>query len=175
MFINPADNIKYLNLLPGMRVVDFGTGSGHYALALAEAVGGNGRVYVVDIQKDLAAKVVIEAKKIFLNNVEAIWGDIEIKNGVKLTSQIADAIVISNVLFQTDSPYGVALEAKRLLKPDGKILVIDWQDSYGNLGPTIDMILTEEKAIKIFAEAGFIVDNKFSAGDHHYGLVFKLK
>jgi SAM-dependent methyltransferase len=93
---------------------------------------------------------------------------------VKLADRLVDAVIVSNVLFQTDSKYGVALEAKRILKPDGKVLLVDWQDSYGGLGPDPDHVFTEAQAEEVFKEAGFIVDNRFNAGDHHYGLVFKL-
>ena len=174
MFALPHKNIEYLNLLPGMKVADFGAGTGAYAYAAAESVTKDGQVIVIDIQKDLLEKIAREALENNISNIKTLWGDIEVKGGVKLADRLVDAVIVSNVLFQTDSKYGVALEAKRILKPDGKVLLVDWQDSYGGLGPDPDHVFTEAQAEEVFKEAGFIVDNRFNAGDHHYGLVFKL-
>ena len=174
MFSLPKKNVDYLNLLPGMQVVDMGAGTGAYAFAAAEKVTRDGKVFVVDIQKDLLDKIALEASNLFYPHINVIWGDIEIKNGVKLKDHLADAIIVANVLFQVDSQYGVALEAKRLLKPGGKVLVVDWQASFGGVGPTAGQVITEARAKEIFAEAGFKAVNTFDAGDHHYGIIFQL-
>ncbi len=173
MFAEPKKNLSYLNLLPGMQVIDMGAGTGGYAFAAADLVTKDGRVYVVDIQKDLLDKVATEARNSFRPNINVLWGDIEVKNGVKLKDGVADAIIISNVLFQVDSQYSLALEAKRLLKQSGAVMVIDWQDSFGGVGPSSSQVVTQKQAEEIFAQAGFVTVNTFDAGDHHYGIIFK--
>ena len=52
-FADPLTNLQKLNLAPGMTVVDFGAGSGAYTLSAAKLVAPEGRVYAVEIQKDL--------------------------------------------------------------------------------------------------------------------------
>jgi tRNA (adenine57-N1/adenine58-N1)-methyltransferase len=42
-----------LNVMPGSRVVEAGTGSGGLTLALARAVGGGGRVYSYEVRQDI--------------------------------------------------------------------------------------------------------------------------
>ena len=64
MFSDPEKNIEQFSLGKGMHVADFGTGSGFYALAAAEAVGETGRVYAIDVQKDLLEKLKKEAHNV---------------------------------------------------------------------------------------------------------------
>lgn len=173
-FSSPDNNIKYLNLEPQMVVADFGVGSGAYAMAAAREVPG-GKVYAIDIQKDLLAKLKKEASHQNLNNIEILWGDIENVGGVKLTDNSADVVIVSNVLFQAEAKYQLALEAKRILKPAGRLLFIDWSESFGGLGPQAGDIVTAEEAEKIFSEAGFNVSKSFPAGPHHYGIIFVKK
>src|SRR5262245_6127412 len=44
-----------LKIKPGEIVVDLGAGSGYYTFKLAELVGATGKVYAVDIQKEMLA------------------------------------------------------------------------------------------------------------------------
>ena len=89
-----------------------------------------------------------------------------------MADSLADAIIISNTLFQAKSMYTLALEAKRVLKSGGLILVIDWSDSFDGLGPQPADIISAEEIKKTFGSAGLAFVSEFSAGDHHYGLIF---
>lgn len=173
MFSDPRKNVEQLELLPGMHVADLGSGSGFYTLLLARVVGPTGRVYSVDIQKDLLAKVKTEASKEKLFNVEVIWGDVEKIGGTRLKEASMDMVIISNILFQIGNKDAFIKEAARITKPGGRICVIDWEDSFGGLGPQQSDVVTSEMAKKLFEKAGFTLDKEISAGDHHYGLIFK--
>lgn len=158
-----------------MKVADFGAGRGEYILPLARKVAPGGRVLAVDIQNGLLEKIAGDVKTTNLADiVDTIWGDIETRGGSKLADQSVTAVVLSNIMFQVDSAYGLALEAKRVLLPQGKVLVVEWKDSFGNLGPAPEKVISPEKCEKIMAEAGFRKENYFEAGDHHYGQVYVL-
>lgn len=171
-FADPRTNLQKLNLASGMTVVDFGSGVGAYALAAAPLVAPDGKVYAVEIQKDLLASLKKEARVKNINNIEVIWGDIEQAGGVGLADNLADAVIISNVLFQAKSMYTLALEAKRILKPGGTIMVIDWSDSFGGIGPNPVDVVSADEVKKTFGSAGLAFTIDFPAGDHHYGLIF---
>lgn len=173
MFSNPVKNIEQLGLISGMSVVDFGAGSGFYSMSLAKEVGKNGRVYAIDVQKDLLQKIKNEAKLRGLSNLEIIWGDVEKVGGTKMRDGSVDVVVIANILFQAEDKNNVCSEAKRILKVGGKALVIDWLDSFGGLGPTKENVFLLSSAKDIFQNNGFALNKEFDAGDHHYGLIFK--
>ena len=56
-FSEPKKNLERFGLEEGMRVADFGSGSGHYTLAASELVGESGLVYAIEIQQLLLKKV----------------------------------------------------------------------------------------------------------------------
>jgi ubiquinone/menaquinone biosynthesis C-methylase UbiE len=173
MFSNPRANVAELGVTPGMTIVDFGAGSGEYALALAPLVGERGRVYAVEVQKELLDRLAAEARARHLSNLEIIWGNLEKHGGSKLADSSADLVLLANILFQSTARYSLALEAKRVLRPRGRAAVIDWSDSFGGLGPRADQVARPDEVKRIFAEAGFSLASEFSAGAHHYGLIFQ--
>jgi ubiquinone/menaquinone biosynthesis C-methylase UbiE len=61
MFSNPEKNIVQLGVSEGMTIADFGAGNGFYAFLMAKKVGDNGKIYCVDIQKDMLHKLSEEA------------------------------------------------------------------------------------------------------------------
>jgi len=172
-FANPNVNVREMALRPGMKVADFGAGSGAYALAMARIVGESGRVYAVDVQKDMLLKIKNEARAEGLGNVDIIWGDMDRKGGTKVADRALDMVLLSNTLFQLEEKQTAFEEAKRTLKPDGTLVVIDWQESYGGMGPRSEDVVSIEKARVLANAAGFSPVREFPAGLHHYGIVFR--
>lgn len=156
-----------------MKVADFGAGSGAYVLAIAAQLENSGKVYAVDIQKDLLRRIHNEAAKHGYTNVEILWGDLEAPQGSKLADKSLDLVVISNLLFQLEDKRAVFEEGKRILKSGGRLAVIDWSDRFGGMGPTSNDVVTKEAALTLARESGLTFQKEFPAGKHHYGLVFR--
>jgi ubiquinone/menaquinone biosynthesis C-methylase UbiE len=173
MFSDPQKNIDQLGLLPGMQVADLGAGTGFYSLAAAQAVHDAGRVYAIDVQKDLLAKLKNTANSQRIHNIEVIWGDIEKLGGTKLRENSIDFAFAANIIFQLQDKKGFVTEVKRILKSGARILVVDWVDSFGGMGPASSAIVTKSSAQDLFLKEGFTFDKDITAGDHHYGLIFK--
>jgi ubiquinone/menaquinone biosynthesis C-methylase UbiE len=169
MFSEPAANLSKLGLTDGMKVVDLGAGSGFYSYEAAKRVGSSGRVYAVDVQKDLLERLRSNGATQGIRNIEVVWGNAEKIGGTKLREGIADAVIASNILFQIEKPDEFCLEIKRILKSGGKVLVVDWSD-VSPIGPKT--VFPAMKAQMLFEKSGFKFDQSFGAGDHHYGLVF---
>jgi ubiquinone/menaquinone biosynthesis C-methylase UbiE len=161
-----------MGLREGMKVGELGAGSGHYALAAAHIVGSSGHVYAVDIQEELLAHVKDAATQQHLRNIGTIWGDIEKMGGTKLRDKALDAAIIANTLFQMEDRQGAVAEIDRILKPGGKLLVIDWAGAYGGIGPAPQHVFSEHQAEELFIGAGFHKTKAFRAGAHHYAIVF---
>jgi ubiquinone/menaquinone biosynthesis C-methylase UbiE len=169
MFSDPVANLAKFGLTDGHKVVDLGAGSGFYSIEAAKRVGSSGRVYAVDVQKNLLERLRSMATTQGVRNIEVVWGNAEKIGGTKLREAIADRVVASNVLFQIEKPDDFCLEIKRILKPGGKVMVIDWS-GITPLSPKV--IVPATRAQMLFEKNGFKLENSFSAGDHHYGLVF---
>lgn len=172
-FVNPELVAREFGLLPGEEVAEFGSGIGAYALACAKIVQAGGKIYAVDVQKDLLEHLRHDAERSGIKNIEYVWGDIEELGGTKLKNDLVDAVLIANVFFQLTDKVGAINEAKRLLRSGGRVILIDWSDSYGGLGPKAEAVLSPEEAENLFTASGFQKLKSFVAGDHHYGLIFK--
>jgi ubiquinone/menaquinone biosynthesis C-methylase UbiE len=173
-FTDPKKNLEPLSLQEGMKVVDIGAGSGFYTFEAAKAVGNGGKVYAIDVQPELLIKIKNTAQAQKLTNVEVIHGNIEIVGGTRLHDKSIDAAIISNTLFQIEHKEGLIAELKRILKSSSKVLVIDWTDSFGGLGPHPDHIVTPEKTKELFESQGFSNVQYLTPGDHHYGFIYRL-
>lgn len=172
MFISPKKNIAEFGIREGMSVADFGVGSGAYTRALSDKVGNKGKVYAIDIQKALLEKLESDLKEIGISNVNYIWGDVEKVAGTKIADQSLDAVVISNILFQIENKDSLINEARRILKKDGRLLLIDWSESYNNMGPARERVVAKSQALELFTKQGFKIEKEISVGEHHYGIIF---
>ncbi len=173
MFSDPVRIIEQSEIHPGMDIADFGSGAGQFTLQAAKALMATGRVYAIDVQKDLLSKLKNEAVHQALYNVEIVWGDIEKQNGTQLKDSCVDLVMMCNLLFQLENKDSVIKEAKRILKPGGRILVVEWEDSFGGIGPKPEMVVTKVMAQNLFEKGGFSLDREVAAGSHHYGMIFK--
>jgi len=172
-FSDPQKIIKQFGLHDGMLVADLGAGTGAYTIASAKEVGGSGHVYAVEVQKDLLININNAARDSSLSNIEVIWGDIERHSKTKIREHAVDAVIVANVLFQVEDVNSTLGEIKRILKSGGRVLVVDWKDSYGGIGPHATQVLSYEEARRIFEENGFSFLKNIEAGDHHYGFIVK--
>lgn len=173
MFSIPEKNLEQLALKPNQVVADFGAGSGAYTLAAAHALRGTGKVYAIDVQKELLSRLEKLCHEAHVSNVAFIWGNIEILDGVKLREKSADVVIISNVLFQTHEKGIVIAEAERVLRDGGRLLLVDWTGSFNNMGPTPEQVFPEKDARTLVESLNFSFDRILSAGNYHYGLIFR--
>lgn len=174
MFSDPEKVISEIFVAEGMSVADFGSGAGFYTLRLARKVGPYGRVFAIDTNPDFLRRIKNEATRAGLQNVEVIQGDLESQKGSGLVSASMDRIVIANTLFSLANLDEIVLEAKRVLKHDGKVVVIDWHESYGHIGPHPEHVVTKDEAREIFEKEGFHLESFVDAGSHHYGMLYVL-
>ena len=173
MFSDPVKNIEQCGIVVGESIVDIGAGSGFYTIAAAKALASTGQVYAIDAQKDLLTKLKNQATSEGLYNVEVIWGDIEKLNGTHLKDGTMDLVLLCNVLFQVENKSDTLKEIKRILSPRGRMLVVDWTDAFGGIGPHVNAVVSKETALALCEKEGFSLDHEISAGSHHYGMIFK--
>jgi ubiquinone/menaquinone biosynthesis C-methylase UbiE len=168
-FLTPEHLVKELYLKPGDRVADIGCGTGVYTIALAHEVGVMGQVFAVDVHRDALHTLAGTLDKRGIVNVEMLWADAE--KSISIDAFSLDAVVLSNVLFQFDSIDKVLALLSKLIKPEGQLLVVDWSDSHGGLGPHPSHIVQEEQAIALAQAHGYRLLKRLPAGDYHYAFI----
>lgn len=174
-FSNPQTILQNVTLGQGATVVDLGAGSGFYSLAAARIVGREGRVFAVDVQKDLLDRLYHAAQSEGLHHLEVVWGDIEHYGGSKLREGSADVVLLCNTLFQLENKQVAVDEAMRLLRNGGRLIAVDWNGSHFGMGPEEHLVFSQEQATALFTDTGLSVETSFDAGQQHWGLVLRKK
>ncbi len=170
-FSSPRENVLQLALRDGMKVGEFGAGTGHYARAAAGSVGNKGKVYAVDVQEEVLKHLRLNSFAHHQPIIETVWGDIEKLGGSHLRDASLDAVILANTFFQISDRDTLLAEIRRVLKSAGKLLVVDWAGSYGGMGPAANQVVTEHEAEGFFINGGFHKVKSFRAGPHHYGII----
>ncbi|MEK7563962.1 MAG: class I SAM-dependent methyltransferase [Patescibacteria group bacterium] len=174
MFSDPVKNLKLFGLREDSIVADLGAGTGFYSVAAGGMVP-KGKVYAIEIVKDFLTTIKNKVKDAHLDNVDIIWGNVEDKHGTHLADSIVDAVIASNIFFQVEDKNQFIEEIKRILKPSGKILIIDWlpEDSKDALPIKFKGSMSKERAREMFEKKGLLFDRDIDAGVHHYGMILK--
>lgn len=170
MFTNPVKNLKAFGLREDSIVADLGAGTGFYTIALSPIVS-RGKVYAIDIVKDFLTTIKNKVLEHEIENVEIIWGNVELLGGTKIKDNSLDAVVASNILFQVEDKHNFTEEIKRILKPKGRVLLIDWDSEADSPMVKLRGTLSKKIATEIFTNKGFVLERGIDAGLHHYGII----
>ncbi|MFA6463845.1 MAG: class I SAM-dependent methyltransferase [Candidatus Paceibacterota bacterium] len=173
MFSNPQKILLQTGISKGTIIADLGCGVGYYSVLVAHMVGDQGLVYSIDINPDLISKTAKEAKDEGLKNIRPIVGDIEKKGGTSLADESVDLCLMTNAMFALENKKEAIEEAKRITKKKGRILFVEWSDSFGGIGPHSEHVFKESEALEMFLLAGFEMVQKIDAGEHHYGIIWR--
>ncbi len=172
-FINPRAVITELEIIPGMSVADFGCGTGYFTFPLAEKVKQTGRVYALDILTDKLEAIESQAKLLGLSNLITKRVNLEVINGSKLEENSLDWVFLVNMLFQNKNKEVIIQEAMRVLKPGGKILIIEWDEKDASFGPDRTLRISRNKISELAQNSGLSMVKEIKISDFHFGIIFE--
>ena len=168
-FLNPVQVIEQLGLASSLKAADLGCGSGGWAIPLAKKLK-DGFVYAIDVQEAPLSALNSRAQVEKVGNIRTIVADVE--NGLAIRgigSDSLDLALMTNLLFQVDDKKAVMSEAKRMVRPGGKILIIDWKKN-APTGPKGSEVAVDDLKT-IAGELNLFLSEEFDAGGYHYGII----
>ena len=173
MFSQPDHNIEFLDIQPGMSVLECGVGAGDYTLPLATRVGAMGNLYIADIQKNLLQRAKSEAEIKNHTHIHSLWTDFDMVDSLKkIPDGVIDRIMVASLLFQIEHPQRFLQECARIMKKGAILLCVDWSESFGHIGPHPEAIVHPDTAQQYATKAGLqIRTSAIDVGPHHYGYV----
>ena len=170
-FLDPGMIVNQIgSLAPGMLVADFGCGAGFFTIELAHRLDENGRVYAVDVQKDVLDAVKEKSQSQGLKGIEFVHANLETVNSTPIGEKSLDMVWMVNVLFQNKAKDGLFKEAYRVLKPGAELVVVDWVPNQP-LGPD-GLRLSQDEVQQLGSQTGFQFVRSLETGEYHHGSVF---
>ncbi|MEP0711456.1 class I SAM-dependent methyltransferase [Algoriphagus sp.] len=156
--------LKNLPIDSGSVVADIGAGSGYYTFRIAPLVP-SGKVYAVDIQADAVAYIRAQSKSLGMSNVIAVQGAEQTPN---LPEGEVDLVIMVDVYHELAYPKEMLGAIYKALKPDGKILLLEYKGEDPSIPIKPLHKMTEKQAKKELSANGFelIKNGKFLPIQH---------
>lgn len=164
-FLNPEEVLSKLSLDDNMIAVDFGCGSGGWVFPLSKILD-EGQVYAIDLLEEPLSVMEGKIKRENIKNINLLKEDVEEQTSIN--NNYCDLVLMTNLLSEVKSIKNVLKEGMRVLRKEGRIIVVDWKiDKLGN-----KMILPKE-ITKIAEGLGLEVIKNFDSGRYHYTLILR--
>lgn len=115
--------LRAVGVRPGDTVVDFGCRVGHYTIPAALLVGGSGRVYAIDKDRESLDDLAAKARDLWLENVQTI--EDSGLPGIDVRNDSIDVVLFYDVLhyFTVGERSQLLRDALRILVPAGLLSV----------------------------------------------------
>ncbi|MFA5346707.1 MAG: methyltransferase domain-containing protein [Methanoregula sp.] len=165
---DPEEILTSIGVVPGMIFVDMGCGDGYFALPAARRVGRSGKVYANDINEGAVERLRQRAGQEGLDN---LFTDVKEAEETVVCEGCADVVFFGIDLHDFRDPVQVLLNAKKILRPDGRLVDLDWKDQPMAFGPPLEKRFSIEKARNLIGSAGFREVSVQDAGPYHYLII----
>lgn len=113
-----------LKLKPGDTVCDLGCGNGFYSIKLAKIVGDRGRVFAVDIQREMLEFLKDRAAAEKITNIVPVLGTVV---DPKIPDASMDLALLVDVYHEFDHPEQMLAAIRKALKPRGRIALAEFR------------------------------------------------
>lgn len=159
----PFKTLKVMCLKEDDIMIDIGCGTGYFTLPASEITGPTGKVIGVDISQEMLDEVRSKINGIG-HNIELV-----LSNSAELPVRDSQGTfaLLANVLHEAEDMMGMLAEAGRVLKPGGRLAIIEWEKTEMPVGPPIEHRLHHEEIMKMVMDSGFTMAKISPAGDYH--------
>lgn len=164
----PEQTLINLLLQKGDIMADIGCGIGYFTISASKIVGESGKIFAMDISPEMLQDVGIKINENSISNVEPILTE---ENNLKLKDNEVTFAFISFVLHEADEKENFLSEIKRIISPEGKIAIVEWEKISSELGPPIEHRLDRIYLTKMLDSLGFSNISTIDIGENFYGII----
>ena len=149
------DTHRLLTVIPVQPhhvVADIGCGPGYFTVPLAKFLF-DGKVYALDVQKEMIEAARKQVDEVRLSNVEFV--ESRRRRRCRWRMAASTARLLAFVLQEADSPRALLKEARRCLRTTGWLAVLEWQKKEMDEGPPMEQRIEEKKMMDMATKLGF--------------------
>jgi arsenite methyltransferase len=168
----PQEVLAALDIKPGEIIADIGAGSGYFTFRLARHVSERGTIYAVDVSPDMILHINRAIRDLKVTNVISILAD---PDDPLLPVASVNRFFFSDSWHHIDNQTKYLSLMKKLLKPNGEVVMIDFHKKETPSGPPLEMRIAREDLIKQMESNGFRLAKEHTFLQYQYFLVFAPK
>ena len=159
--------LKELNIVPGQTIVDAGCGNGYMSKQFSQLLKNTGKVYALDTDEEAIETLEEQTRG---TNIEPMATDITKTTMIKESS--VDLIYLSTVFhgFSEKQIEGFQKEARRLLKTNGRLAIVEIQKEETLFGPPLDIRFSPQELKQRITLAP---KDLVQVGQHFYMQIFE--
>ena len=177
LLLNPSrqealDTQRILSLLPIRTyevVADIGCGPGYFTIPLAKYLF-DGKVYAVDVQREILDTLKERLNRIHLTNIESILAT---EKKMQLKKETLDGALLAFVLHETDNKEGLLNQVFTSLKKGGWAAIIEWYKKEMVEGPPLEERVDAEQARELLEKVGFRFTSQRDLSGKYYMLLLR--
>lgn len=179
-FLDARDIISRLNLKGDEVFMDAGCGDGHVAMEAYDMLGEEATIYAVDVFGPSIEDMQKEVEEKGIKNIISVQSDIS--DHIAVEDDTVDICLLVNVFHHfvaVEKTDDAIEELKRIIKPEGKIAVMDYKKEDTGYGPPVRVKSSPEELEEMFTKHGLKVlhfDNEageeLEHGKSHYIITF---
>jgi SAM-dependent methyltransferase len=161
----PFEDLRpLLQLEQVTAVVDLGCGSGFQTFPIAHYSPRTAKIYALDVSPEMIDRLKHNmahgelVKPLASEDTKKIIPLIIEENKFPIADGVVDIFFNSKVFHEIDGLSEFFTEVKRILKPEGKILIVDWKKMDTPRGPPLAHRIAFEDALKAVQKGGFVVE-----------------
>ncbi len=151
--MKPDVLLQILGLPPGSTILDLGCGNGFFTFPASAAMGEDGRVIAADTSQEMLDLLGEREPRL---NVQLLLVE---EVAIDLSDDEVDGAVLINVFHEFHEPEQNLRELYRVLRPGGKLMVVDWLPDQGlENGPPQEHRVPRATAEELIEGSGFVLD-----------------
>jgi ubiquinone/menaquinone biosynthesis C-methylase UbiE len=174
-FVDLNRLLQALSLTPSTVFLDLGCGRGNYAIPVAESIGPQGKVYGVDAWREGLEELEERAAARGLKNITAIHANLN--EHIPLEDGTVDVCFMATVLhdlLREGSGLVAMDEIARVLRPGGRLCIVEFEKVEDGPGPPLSVRLSPEETEAVITPFGFVKEQVTGVGPFHYLLAASM-
>jgi len=166
--IPPLPTLEKLGLSSTDIVSDIGCGIGYFSIPAAGMLDSENKVYALDTSDQMLEEVKKRMSAANISNIVTIKTS---EYDLKLPDESVTFALMVNVLHEIEDKAQFITEIRRILKPEGKIAIIEWEKENMEIGPPKEDRIGKDETAALLRSFDMILSGSIQITSVLYGLV----
>lgn len=167
--LDPKNTLKRLGFKEGSVLCDIGAGTGIFSFPAAEISQND--IYALDVSDSMLELLEERKKSRGVRNLKIK----KVENNIlPVADNTCDLAIMITVLHHVEDKKFMFSEIGRVLKPGGKLTIVEFYKREAEMGPPKNIRISEDELIEIGKENGLEVISEYSFGENFYSKTFKF-